>query len=196
MSRRLLLPLVVVVACLLAACVPVTHAPTAAAATTPPPQPVSQYCAPTTPTDAPSYQAAFDTLRRTYTEWATADGAVPVRLSASKTLWMFGDTFIGKVKASGAIPTSAPLVSNSAVLQTGSCFTPMLGGSPLNRSAWIADPAAEQGYWPASAVTDPATDRLLRLPAPHPATRHRGRDPCREVQAVDARSCSASRRPT
>ena len=159
MGRRLLLPLVVVVACLLAACVPVTTA-APPPPPPPPPQPVSQYCAPATPTNATGYQSAFNTLRRTYTEWATADGAVPVLLSASKTLWMFGDTLVGKVKSSGAIPTNAPIVSNSAVLQTGSCFTPMLGGAPLHRSAWIADPAAQQGYWPASAVTDPGANRL------------------------------------
>lgn len=159
MSRRLLLPLVVVATGLLAACVPVTPAPPPSPPT---PQPVSQFCAPTTPTTATTYQSAFDSLRKTYTEWATADGAVPIRLPDGRTLWMFGDTFVGKVNgSSGAIEPNWEFVSNSAVLQTASCFRPMMGGKPLARSSWIPDPGTNQAYWPASAIVDAAHNRLF-----------------------------------
>ncbi len=155
MRRRLFLPLLVVASGALAACVPVTQPPPP-----PPPQPVSQYCAPTTPSSPTAYKAAFDNLRKTYTEWATADGAVPVHLPGGRTLWMFGDTYIGSVGADGTLQPGARLVSNSAVLQAGRCFKPILGGAPLARSAWIAPPGADHAYWPASAIVDEANDRL------------------------------------
>jgi hypothetical protein len=158
MSRRLLLPLVVVATGLLAACVPVTPAAPPPPPPPPPPQPVSQYCAASTPSSAAGYKAAFDNLRKTYTEWASADGAVPVHLPDGRTLWLFGDTFIGKVSSSGAI-NATDLVSNSAVLQTGRCFKPLMGGAPLARSAWIADTPTHR-YWPASAIVNAPGNRL------------------------------------
>jgi hypothetical protein len=51
------------------------------------------------------------------------------------------------------------LVSNSAVLQTGRCFKPLMGGAPLARSAWISPPAG-RAYWPASAVVHVAANRV------------------------------------
>jgi hypothetical protein len=154
MRRTLLVPLLVVAAGTLAACVPVAQAPP------PAPTPVSRYCAPTTPKTAAEYQAAFDQLRHTYTEWATADGAVPVSLDGSRRLWLFGDTYVGQVTPAGGVPQGTPMVSNSAVLQKGRCFTPILGGSPGARSAWIADPGPQQAYWPSSAIVDAANDVL------------------------------------
>jgi hypothetical protein len=138
------------VALLAAACQPVTAPP-------PPPQPVSQYCAASAPVTAADYQADFNSLRTTYTEWASADGAIPVTLPDNRTVWMFGDTFVGKVDPGGAIDTADPLIHNSFVVQTGPCFQPLMGGAPLARSALIPNPSADQFYWPASAVVDGTT---------------------------------------
>jgi hypothetical protein len=162
MTRRALLPLLSLAAVLVAACAPVTGP-----APPPPEQPVSRYCAPSVPNSAAAYQAAFDALRRTYTEWAGADGAVPVRINATRTVWMFGDTYIGRVLANGLISPSDRLVNNSFVVQDGRCFSPLMGGVPLARTDFIADPAPGQWYWPAGAVTDGGALRvfLLRLAA-------------------------------
>ena len=127
-----------------AACQPVT-APA-------PPQPVSQYCAASAPATPTDYQADFDNLRTTYTEWASADGAIPVSLPDGRTVWMFGDTFAGKVDPGGAIDTADPLIHNSFVVQNGACFQPLMGGAPLARQALIPNPAPNEFYWPASGV--------------------------------------------
>jgi hypothetical protein len=132
----------------------------------PVPQPVARYCAPQTPRSAAEYQAAFDNLRRTYTEWASADGAVPVRISPGtdqRTVWMFGDTYIGKVATNGLIVPSNRIVNNSFVVQDGPCFTPLMGGSPLARRDLIPDPQPGYWYWPASAVVDGAKLRVFVL---------------------------------
>jgi hypothetical protein len=123
----------------------------------PPPPPagsIGQYCASATPTSPSSYQTAVDNLRKANTGWVTADGSIPVALPDGRTLWLYGDTFTGSVNSSGVISGSSYLVENSAVVQAGSCFNPLMGGSPGARSAWIPRPAANQGYWPASAVVD------------------------------------------
>jgi hypothetical protein len=166
MARRSFLFFLLAAAALgLAACVPVNQqaappAPNAGGGggTPAPPQPVSQYCAPSAPGSAGAYQSATDQLRRTFTEWASADGAVPVALPDGRTLWLYGDTLVGSVSGSGVISSSHTLVANSAVLQTGSCFRPLMGGSAGARSAWIPSPSG-QAYWPSSAVVD-ASGRL------------------------------------
>jgi len=165
MQRRLLF-FVAAGAVALAACLPVTQPapppqkppPKPAPKPAPPPspaQPVSQYCAGSVPSSPGSYQTAVDKLRKTYTEWASADGSVPVALPDGRTLWLYGDTFIGSVNSSGVISTPNVLVANSAVLQSGNCFKPLMGGSPGARTAWIPAPAG-QAYWPSSAIIDSA----------------------------------------
>jgi hypothetical protein len=128
-----------------AACQPVTPPP-------PPPQPAAQACVGSTPVTPTDYQSAFDHLRLTYTEWASADGSIPIALPGGRTAWMFGDTFVGKVDPGGAIDSADPLIHNSFVVQTGACFAPLMGGAPLGRREFIPNPAPNQWYWPASAV--------------------------------------------
>lgn len=139
-TRRILVTCAVAVV-VLTACRPVAP---------PAPPPVSQYCAPSVPSSPAQYQAAFDNLRRTYTEWASADGPVPIALPDGRTLWTFGDTWIGKVLADGSITPTNQLEHNSFVVQTGACFAPQMGGTPLRRTERIADPSPGQWYWPAS----------------------------------------------
>jgi hypothetical protein len=163
---RRLLPLVAVGALALAACVPVNQQqpppPSGSGsgggggggASPPPPQPTAQYCASSVPSSASAYQSAFNNLRKTYTEWASADGAVPVPIDGGRVLWMFGDTYIGKVSSNGSISPPDVLVNNSFVLQTGKCFKPLMGGAPLARTNEIPNPSAGQFYWPASGIMD------------------------------------------
>jgi hypothetical protein len=131
-----------------AACQPVTAPPP------PPPQPVSQYCASSPPAAPSDYQADFNNLRNTYTEWASADGAIPVSLPDGRTVFMFGDTFVGHVNPDGTIPDTDPLIHNSFVVQSGACFVPLMGGAPLARQSLIPNPAPNEFYWPASGVVD------------------------------------------
>jgi hypothetical protein len=133
-----------------------TSTSTTTSTTLPPPPPSSagSYCAPSIPTSPAGYQTTIDNLRKANTGWASADGSIPVALPDGRMLWLYGDTFVGPVSSSGTLPTT--LVSNSAILQSGACFYPLLGGSSSSRTAWIAPPASGQAYWPASAVVDSA----------------------------------------
>jgi hypothetical protein len=127
----------------------------------PPPPPVSQYCAPSTPTSASGYQAAFDSLRQTYTGWVTGDGAVPINLPDGRVVWLFSDTYTGHANADGSIPGSDGFIHNSFVVQSGPCFAPLTAGSPSARSAIIPDPAPGQWYWPSAGVVDGGVLRVF-----------------------------------
>ncbi len=127
----------------------------------PPPTPLAQYCAAAVPNTPASYQAAFDGLRHTYTEWASADELVPIDLPDGRVVWVFDDTSIGPVLADGTLDPTNTIVDNSFVVQSGACFAPMLGGQPHARSSLIPNPAPGEWYWPTSGVVDPGTNQLL-----------------------------------
>jgi hypothetical protein len=118
------------------------------------PTPVSQFCAASTPTTPAAYQAAFNGLRRTYTEWVSADGAVPVNLPDGRRVYMFGDTYVGTANAAGAVDPSDPIVNNSFVVQNGPCFAPLMGGAPHLRGPLIPGPGPNEWYWPAAGVVE------------------------------------------
>jgi hypothetical protein len=61
----------------------------------------------------PSYDAAFD---RT-SGWVGGDGSYTVDLGRERVLWLFGDSFVGKVQ--GGRRTGSHLINNSAAIQTG-----------------------------------------------------------------------------
>jgi hypothetical protein len=129
----------------------------------PPPPPVAQYCAPSMPSSAAGYQAAFDNLRRTYTEWISADSAFPVSLPDGRVAWFFGDTFTGQTNPDGSIPANAGFIHNSAVIQSGPCFAPLMGGAVHARSSFIPDPAPNEWYWPSGEVVDSGVLRVFVL---------------------------------
>jgi hypothetical protein len=126
----------------------------------PPPEPVGQYCAGSVPNSPAAYQAAFDGLRSTYTEWASADESVPINLPDGRVVWVFADTSVGHVLSGGVLDPANTLAHNSFVVQTGACFAPLLGGVPHARSSLIPDPGPNQWYWPTSGVVDPASNTL------------------------------------
>jgi hypothetical protein len=61
----------------------------------------------------PYYDAAFE---RT-SGWIGGDGATSTALGGERVLWMFGDTFVGRVQNGRRV--DARLINNSAAIQTG-----------------------------------------------------------------------------
>jgi hypothetical protein len=61
----------------------------------------------------PLYDAAFE---RT-SGWTGGDGAYSAGLGGDRVLWMFGDTFVGRVENGRRV--DARLINNSAAIQTG-----------------------------------------------------------------------------
>lgn len=84
-----------------------------------------------------------DVLFRRDPRWWGADAAYSVPLSAGRTLWLFGDTFIG------ANRPEARLIHNTIGIQDGpdpttAALVPHMGGTPNDPAPFFA---AEAGTW-------------------------------------------------
>ncbi len=100
----------------------------------------------------PRYDAAFE---RT-SGWIGGDGAYSVALGDGRILWMFGDTFVGRVENGRRV--DARLINNSAAIQTGRepsvaalafVYRSLSDGSP----AAFLEPADGVGWlWPYHGV--------------------------------------------
>jgi hypothetical protein len=91
--------------------------------------------------------------------WIGADAVYSLTLSTNRTLWFFGDTFIGDI-ANGR-RTNATMVNNTVAIQTG-CGASMRINFFLPRNAagrpraWVEPPDARGWFWPFGSVTNSA----------------------------------------
>jgi hypothetical protein len=99
--------------------------------------------------------------------WGGGDGAEPVPIDNGRTLWLFGDTYIGSGVLGGPLDNRG-FVHNSMVVQYGgSCFAYLLRGNPsVGWYSAIADPSDNDYYWPTSGAYDAGTG-VLSLTAIH-----------------------------
>ncbi len=105
-------------------------------------------CRPTKPTTAAEYQAVFDT--RAF-PWIGADLNDVIDDSPDRTLWVFGDTFVGSVRPDGSVAPGWGFVNNSLVVQSGPCFDFQVAGAGGTPEEWIPSPHPYQ-YWVGGAV--------------------------------------------
>ena len=130
------------------------------------------------PTSLSAYEAAFRQGRNP--PWTGGDGNEPTDLGGGRILWNFGDTYTGAVEDGYRVPSASggyPMVSNSLILQHGSCFIPVLypdanpyGTPKLSRlpvagyrtqAFRSADPATF--YWPVVGYRDGSVIRMSLL---------------------------------
>jgi hypothetical protein len=102
-------------------------------------------------------------------DWTGADGTWSVPLPGGRTVWIFADTFLGRVEPApnprgqghAWRAAAAPLIHNSAIVQDrdGALTTTLhgtaAGGVP---AAWLGPGAV---YWPMSAVLDGGALRVF-----------------------------------
>jgi hypothetical protein len=75
------------------------------------------------PASVAAQQAGFTTLAGFGGGWSTADGYVPVPLPDGRTAWLMSDTLV----------SGTTFLHNSIVVQRGTCFTPVMGGTAEGR---------------------------------------------------------------
>jgi hypothetical protein len=111
-----------------------------------------------TPAD---YQRAFDYRSG---GWAGADGAIPIRLPDGRVLWLFGDTFAGQIDAGNALLPGWRMPRNTVVVQSGTCFVPVTGGTPDRATSYLPEISGEW-FWPSGGYVDtsvrPAVVRIV-----------------------------------
>ena len=84
--------------------------------------------------------------------WTGSDATYSVPLANGKILWMFGDTFLGTVKADRTREPTG-LLRNTLVLQEGDHLTTHFTGPSNNPRAFVSPQQADEWYWPLDATT-------------------------------------------
>jgi hypothetical protein len=87
--------------------------------------------------------------------WVGADGAYSVALSPKRTLWLFSDTWVGKVRDGRR--TDATIVNNTVGVQEGSGarLTYTIARGPDRKPSALIVPADGRGwFWPQAGAAD------------------------------------------
>lgn len=86
--------------------------------------------------------------------WTGGDGTASVALPDGRSVWFFGDSFLGSVRPDRSRPDETPMIRNCLVVQTGNRLKTLHGGSAASPRAWIRPDCAAQWYWPADGTVD------------------------------------------
>ena len=93
--------------------------------------------------------------------WGGGDGAEPVPIDNGRTLWLFGDTYLGGGPLNGPLDNRGFVHNSMAVQYNGSCFAYLFRGDP--QTGWysaIPEPSDTDYYWPNAAAYDPVSGVL------------------------------------
>ena len=97
-----------------------------------------------------SFQAMFNSRGA---GWSAADATYSVPLPDGKVLWLFGDTLINTVGPNGIRPHGG-FIRNSAVLQDGTRFTTITGGTRAHPDSFLTPREPGHWYWPGHGITE------------------------------------------
>jgi hypothetical protein len=94
--------------------------------------------------------SAFNTmLRQEIGGWIAADATYSILLPDGRTLWLFGDTFIGEVNPDNSIKSGSKFIRNSAVIQDDDQLNTLFTGTRADPSAFILTAHPDSTwYWP------------------------------------------------
>ena len=80
--------------------------------------------------------------------WTGGDGTLSIPLPDGRTLWLFGDSFLGTVRPDGSRPTDTPLIRNCLVIQDDAHLETRRGGTAGDPEAFLVPEDPEAWYWP------------------------------------------------
>jgi hypothetical protein len=91
-------------------------------------------------------------------DWTGADGTYSVKLPGGRDLWVFSDTFLGRVNADGTRPPTVEdggttrFVNNSFAVQDGDRLRTIHDGTEADPKAVMPPPDDHHWYWAGDAV--------------------------------------------
>jgi len=95
--------------------------------------------------------------------WLAADATISLLLPDNKTLWLFGDSFIGERTGEFSInPGKSRFINNSAILESGNEMTTLYAGTPANPSSFIPGEGKDI-FWPEHAVIENDTVKVFAV---------------------------------
>jgi hypothetical protein len=100
-------------------------------------------------------------FRRDIGGWIAADATYSIHLPDGRTLWLFGDTFIGEVDGISIVKGSK-FIRNSAVIQAGTDLQTLHGGTSSNPDDFIKTTNPDSSwYWPEHGIVENDTLRII-----------------------------------
>lgn len=89
------------------------------------------------------------TIRKVNGGWIAGDATFSIALPGQKTLWLFGDSFIGTVKPDNSLVSGAKMIRNCTVLQDGDSMRAIFGGTFQNPKSFVSTSnESSDWYWP------------------------------------------------
>lgn len=88
--------------------------------------------------------------------WTGGDATYSIPLPNNRTLWLFGDSFLGQVNSDRSRP-SFRLINNCLVEQNGKKFTTYQGGTSATPKAFAVPEDAGSWYWPGHGTVEEDT---------------------------------------
>jgi len=105
----------------------------------------------------------FNALLRKYNGgWIAGDATFSIALPDGRTLWLFGDSFIGTVNPDSSIVTGSHFIRNCAVIQDGDSMRSLHGGSFASPVEFLpsSDPDSVW-YWPEHGLVENDTLKIF-----------------------------------
>lgn len=101
-------------------------------------------------------------FRRDIGGWIAADATFSIALPDGRTLWLFGDTFLGEVNPDSSIQSGARMIRNSAVIQEGDQLRTLHGGTSSDPADFIPTLHPDSTwYWPEHGLVEDDTLRIF-----------------------------------
>jgi hypothetical protein len=111
-------------------------------------------------TEAPEH---FNKFNNVAGGWCAADATISLLLPDGKTLWLFGDCFIGEKKGDfGINPLKSKMINNAAIIEDGDIMTAYYGGTYENPSSFIPG-EGQDFFWPEHAVVENDTLKVFSV---------------------------------
>ena len=107
--------------------------------------------------------SSFNSLiRKVNGGFIAGDATFSIALPGQKTLWLFGDSFIGTVKPDNSIAGGSKMIRNCAVLQDGDSMRALFGGTFQNPVSFVSTPnESSDWYWPEHGLIENDTLKIF-----------------------------------
>lgn len=95
--------------------------------------------------------------------WLASDATISLLLPDGKTLWLFGDCFVGeKSGAFGIEKSTSTFINNAAIIDDGNILTTYYGGTTQNPSSLIPKDG-DNIFWPEHATIENDTIKIFAI---------------------------------
>lgn len=104
----------------------------------------------------------FNTLIRTENGgWIAGDATYSIALPDGRTLWLFGDSFIGIANTDSSIASGAHMIRNCALIQENEVMTALYNGTFESPSDFVPTDDSETWFWPEHGLVENNTLKII-----------------------------------